>query len=406
MNHEHYPAVDKRTTRSTSRSSASVDDIVIRDGERVRLVFRPELVENPNDSAAGVRGTFLYLTLCLAATLEACSATPPASPDSEHYLCELYCSDAHYAQPGDCPNCDIPLRSHSTIEEKLELGKVAAILLFPGVQVIDLAGPHEVLGAAGFRVVTVAPQARTLRTDEGLAIQPDFDLESCPAFQVLVLPGGKIYPNDEIHRWIRERAARSEYVLSVCNGLAWVDAAGLADDATPVTTTATALARLTDTDRYRRDRRVVAADPIITSGGYTSGIDGALAIVARYRGDGAATLLGYKLEHEWKPDTSMYTERRSYYEVVRPLLRSLDRGLEGLGDIEITSADCGTHAAEVVWTGTAEAVRAIADQMEQMPEWSRVDAADLEWTQKRGEWSAELETGRDTVRLTVMDTRP
>lgn len=52
--------MDKRIVTSTSRSSAECSDIVLREGTTARLVFRPELVENPNDATAAVRGTFIY----------------------------------------------------------------------------------------------------------------------------------------------------------------------------------------------------------------------------------------------------------------------------------------------------------------------------------------------------------
>jgi len=45
---------------STSRDSAVASDLVIRDGERVRLIFRPELVNNEQDPSACVRGRFIY----------------------------------------------------------------------------------------------------------------------------------------------------------------------------------------------------------------------------------------------------------------------------------------------------------------------------------------------------------
>lgn len=44
----------------TSRKTAEVDDIVLRDGERTRLIFRPTLVDNSNDPAACVHGEFRY----------------------------------------------------------------------------------------------------------------------------------------------------------------------------------------------------------------------------------------------------------------------------------------------------------------------------------------------------------
>jgi 2C-methyl-D-erythritol 2,4-cyclodiphosphate synthase len=45
---------------STSRSSATTSDFVIRETPSVRLIFRPELVDNSKDPAACVRGTFVY----------------------------------------------------------------------------------------------------------------------------------------------------------------------------------------------------------------------------------------------------------------------------------------------------------------------------------------------------------
>jgi hypothetical protein len=44
----------------TSSHTAKCSDIVLREGNRVRLIFRPELVDNPNNSEARVRGRFLY----------------------------------------------------------------------------------------------------------------------------------------------------------------------------------------------------------------------------------------------------------------------------------------------------------------------------------------------------------
>lgn len=46
--------------RSTSRASATVSDVVLREGELTRLIFRPELVENQKDPQACLRGTFIY----------------------------------------------------------------------------------------------------------------------------------------------------------------------------------------------------------------------------------------------------------------------------------------------------------------------------------------------------------
>jgi hypothetical protein len=52
--------MDKVNVTSTSLHSAVVSDIVVRDGDQVRLVFRPGIVDNPSNPAACVRGRFLY----------------------------------------------------------------------------------------------------------------------------------------------------------------------------------------------------------------------------------------------------------------------------------------------------------------------------------------------------------
>jgi hypothetical protein len=44
----------------TSHFSAAVTDIVLRESELVRLIFRPEIVDNENEPQACVRGTFIY----------------------------------------------------------------------------------------------------------------------------------------------------------------------------------------------------------------------------------------------------------------------------------------------------------------------------------------------------------
>ena len=52
--------MEKIEIKSTSKHSASCTDISVRDGDQVRLLFRPEIVDNPSNPSASVRGRFLY----------------------------------------------------------------------------------------------------------------------------------------------------------------------------------------------------------------------------------------------------------------------------------------------------------------------------------------------------------
>ena len=59
--------VEQIGVTSTSRDSATCSDILVRDGDRVRLVFRPEIVANQRDPKAAVKGRFLYQKKAAAA---------------------------------------------------------------------------------------------------------------------------------------------------------------------------------------------------------------------------------------------------------------------------------------------------------------------------------------------------
>ena len=52
--------MDKLSVHSTSAKSAEVSDIVLRQTQTTRLIFRPMLVENPSDSRAAVNGIFVF----------------------------------------------------------------------------------------------------------------------------------------------------------------------------------------------------------------------------------------------------------------------------------------------------------------------------------------------------------
>jgi hypothetical protein len=52
--------MEEFTTESTSSSTASVNDLLIRDGVVTRIIFRPTLVKNLQNPSACVRGTFVF----------------------------------------------------------------------------------------------------------------------------------------------------------------------------------------------------------------------------------------------------------------------------------------------------------------------------------------------------------
>jgi hypothetical protein len=79
-----------RTVTSTSTRSALTNDLVLRVGSEVRLIFRPLLVENEQDPEASLKGTFLYQRKARAGNWEDFEITSLRSIKSgEEYHLEL-----------------------------------------------------------------------------------------------------------------------------------------------------------------------------------------------------------------------------------------------------------------------------------------------------------------------------
>jgi len=172
-----------------------------------------------------------------------------------------------------------------------------AILVWPGAELLDFTGPAEVFAAAGrhqlFKVYTVGLSNETLRTQGSVIVQPEFTLDDCPKPDILVVPGGNMNPvmgNSAVLDWVKRHAADAEIVLSVCTGSFLLAEAGLLDghEATTHHFGWDALARQFPRVRVVRSERFVDNGKIVTAGGVSAGIDGALHVVEELHGREAA----------------------------------------------------------------------------------------------------------------------
>jgi hypothetical protein len=71
--------MEKIEVHSTSLNSATCSDIVLRKGDLVRLVFRPEIVDNAANPNARVKGIFIYQKKGKADSWEKSDAAPLSS---------------------------------------------------------------------------------------------------------------------------------------------------------------------------------------------------------------------------------------------------------------------------------------------------------------------------------------
>ena len=63
--------------------------------------------------------------------------------------------------------------------------------MFPGVQQLDLTGPHDVLASLPDAAVHLVWKSRdTVASSSGLALAPTCTFDDCPPLDVICVPGG------------------------------------------------------------------------------------------------------------------------------------------------------------------------------------------------------------------------
>jgi hypothetical protein len=131
-----------------------------------------------------------YLTLLLFISF---SSLVTAQEPKERFVCipcDRDCDKLVFDKSGTCPHCNMVLIKQ-TRNPKEEKAAPVVIFLFDGVQIIDFTGPYEVLGGAGYEVVTVAANS-SIKTNMGLSVNPNFTFASCPKASIFIIPGGDI----------------------------------------------------------------------------------------------------------------------------------------------------------------------------------------------------------------------
>ena len=123
-----------------------------------------------------------------------------------------------------------------------------AIVLDDGVDLFDVSGPSEVFAnAGGFYVYTMSQHGDAIRSG-GLEVEPDFDIAHCPWPDVLVVAGSGTRTSEALRDWIALVGNNADYVLK--------------------------------------------------TGGVSSGVDGALNIVAKIKGTESAQRAARAIEYE------------------------------------------------------------------------------------------------------------
>lgn len=192
-----------------------------------------------------------------------------------------------------------------------------AMLMFPGMTALDLVGPQMLLaGIAGDRMHLVARATGPVPSDSGLDLVATASFETCPReVDVLFVPGGDGTPaqmrDAATLAFLRERASRAAFVTSVCTGSLILGAAGLLTGYRATSHWCVRDAVLPRLGAIPVDRRVVVDRDRITAAGISAGLDFALVLAARLRGEDTARISQLVAEYAPDPPFSAGTPERA-----------------------------------------------------------------------------------------------
>ncbi|MFC8509428.1 GlxA family transcriptional regulator [Streptomyces sp. NPDC057411] len=196
------------------------------------------------------------------------------------------------------------------------VGRLVVIVLFEGVDLLDVTGPPEVFAllrretdeATGYQVLLAAGTMDPVTTSAGVRVLPDVTFEEVAErpIDTLLVPGAvevddrrRVHAlvDPEVVGWVRKLAERTRRVTSVCVGAHILAAAGLLDGRRATTHWSTAQQLAADHPAVEVD-----ADPIFirdgdvwTGAGISSCLDLALALVADDFGETTALRVARQL---------------------------------------------------------------------------------------------------------------
>jgi transcriptional regulator GlxA family with amidase domain len=168
------------------------------------------------------------------------------------------------------------------------------MLLFPGFQMLDIAGPGDAFaeveilsgGTMKYEMLSVGTTRRPVPSASGFTLMPDRTIfDPCPHFDTLIVPGGlgvfHVLEDTTVIDWIQQQVGDCRRVGAICNGVFALGAAGLLTGKTVTThwMDAANLAGMFKRALVDPDRIYIKDGPIYTTAGVTAGIDLALALI-------------------------------------------------------------------------------------------------------------------------------
>ncbi|MEO1188916.1 MAG: DJ-1/PfpI family protein [Pseudomonadota bacterium] len=180
-----------------------------------------------------------------------------------------------------------------------------AFLVFPNVTQLDLTGPAQVLSRLGNTTLNLVWKNKDpVPTDAGFPLLPTATFEEIEQVDILCVPGGlgtmDIMQDQDVLAWLQSIAAKAQWVTSVCTGSLVLGAAGLLRGYKSGCHWAS-IDQLQFFGAIPVKDRIVEDRNRFSGGGVTSGIDFALALAAKIRGEDFAKFIQLSIEYDPNP---------------------------------------------------------------------------------------------------------
>ena len=188
--------------------------------------------------------------------------------------------------------------------------QAVAIVVYEGVQALDVAGPMDVFSEANtfvdeadrYETVLIAAHRDSLRASNGIRLVADLTFEEAAGgFDIILVAGAPTPPEAEpepyLVQWVKELPRRSSVYGSICTGAFILGYAGLLDNRRVTThwQDAQALAARFPKAKVEPDLIYVRDGRLITAAGVTAGIDLSLALVGQRHGAETALKVAKRL---------------------------------------------------------------------------------------------------------------
>src|ERR671916_1037639 len=184
--------------------------------------------------------------------------------------------------------------------------KTIAIVTYPGVALLDLIVTQTVLDrGTSYRTVSVGERTEPMNSNTPMALVPEKTFEEVPDPFAIIVPGGgmgslEAMGNERLLNYLRFAEHGAELVSSVSTGAFVLAAAGLLEGRRATThPTYSELLKKLGVDYV--EGYSVEDGKFLTMAGGSGGIDTALQVVSKVRGEGKAKRTQLVIEYDPQP---------------------------------------------------------------------------------------------------------